>query len=108
MKGWDAKDWIQVAGVCIFSLFVLFAIISSASAAVAPEVVEDNRPFDHSDCQYPDRTTNPPDGCDNSDPCDPATVKGGSGECTTPEAPPSPVIPTSQNEVTEDFYTGKS
>lgn len=42
--------------------------------------------FDHSQCQYPDRTTNPPDGCDNSDPCDPASaVKGGSGDCV--EAP---------------------
>lgn len=37
--------------------------------------------FDHSNCQYPDRTTNPPDGCDNTDPCDPATTKGGSGDC---------------------------
>lgn len=40
--------------------------------------------FDHSQCQYPDRTTNPPNGCDNIDPCDPANVKGGSGECTEP------------------------
>lgn len=42
--------------------------------------------FDHSQCQYPDRTTNPADGCDNSDPCDPENTKGGSGDCeTTPE-----------------------
>src|SRR5688572_5154995 len=41
-----------------------------------------DKPFDHSLCQYPSRTTNPPDGCDNSDPCDPASAaKGGSGEC---------------------------
>lgn len=37
--------------------------------------------FDHSNCQYPYRTTNPVDGCDNSDPCDPANTKGGSGDC---------------------------
>ena len=37
--------------------------------------------FDHSQCQYPDRTTNPADGCDNTDPCDPAQTKGGSGDC---------------------------
>lgn len=40
-----------------------------------------DKPFDHNLCQYPTRTTNPVDGCDNSDPCDPANVKGGSGEC---------------------------
>lgn len=45
--------------------------------------------FDHSQCQYPDRTTNPPNGCDNSDPCDPSNVKGGSGDCV--EAPQEPV-----------------
>lgn len=45
--------------------------------------------FDHSQCQYPTRTTNPPDGCDNSDPCDPiSAAKGGSGECATPIAEP--------------------
>jgi hypothetical protein len=47
--------------------------------------------FDHSQCQYPDRTTNPPNACDNSDPCDPANVKGGSGECIAqPESQQKP------------------
>jgi len=41
----------------------------------------ESAPFDHSGCQYPDRTTNPANGCDNSDPCDPAQTKGGSGDC---------------------------
>lgn len=42
--------------------------------------------FDHSSCQYPDRTTNPSNGCDNSDPCDPLdAVKGGSGDCSIPQ-----------------------
>ncbi len=39
------------------------------------------QPYDHSNCQYPERSTNPPNGCDNSDPCDPSNVKGGSGDC---------------------------
>lgn len=51
--------------------------------------------FDHNNCQYPTRTTNPANGCDNSDPCDPAQTKGGSGDCidtsqgstATPEGP---------------------
>lgn len=38
--------------------------------------------FDHSQCQYPARTSNPPDGCDNSDPCDPSNTKGGDGSCS--------------------------
>lgn len=51
--------------------------------------------FDHSQCQYPDRTTNPVDGCDNSDPCDPANVKGGSGDCApTPVQEPTQTITT--------------
>ena len=37
--------------------------------------------FDHSQCQYPNRLSNPPDGCDNTDPCDPSNTKGGSGDC---------------------------
>jgi len=53
--------------------------------------------FDHTQCQYPDRTTNPVDGCDNSDPCDPANTKGGSGDCT-PTYTPSSVPPAVVNQ----------
>lgn len=50
---------------------------------------------DHSYCQYPDRTTNPPGGCDNTDPCDPANVKGGSGDCLVqPTSLETPVTST--------------
>lgn len=31
--------------------------------------------FDHSGCQYPDRWSNPADGCDNSDPAVPECIK---------------------------------
>lgn len=31
--------------------------------------------FDHSNCQYPDRWSNPADGCDNSDPAVPECIK---------------------------------
>lgn len=31
--------------------------------------------FDHSNCQYPDRWSNPTDGCDNSDPAVPECIK---------------------------------
>jgi len=31
--------------------------------------------FDHSNCQYPDRWSNPVDGCDNTDPAVPECIK---------------------------------
>lgn len=34
--------------------------------------------FDHSNCQYPDRWSNPADGCDNSDPAVPECIKASS------------------------------
>lgn len=33
------------------------------------------QPFDHSNCQYPERWSNPVDGCDNSDPAVPECIK---------------------------------
>lgn len=40
--------------------------------------------YDHSQCQYPQRVTNPADACDNSDPCDPiSAAKGQIGDCST-------------------------
>lgn len=36
--------------------------------------------FDHSNCQYPDRWSNPINGCDNSDPAVPECIKGMSSE----------------------------
>lgn len=35
----------------------------------------DTVPFDHTNCQYPDRWSNPVDGCDNSDPAVPECIK---------------------------------
>lgn len=37
--------------------------------------------FDHSVCQYPNRLSNPPDGCDNSDPANPECMKYGTETC---------------------------
>lgn len=34
-----------------------------------------DKPFSHQYCQYPDRWTNPVDGCDNSDPAVPECIK---------------------------------
>jgi hypothetical protein len=49
--------------------------------------------FSHENCQYPDRATNPPDGCDNSDPACPELIKGAT-TCPADEykdpTPPNP------------------
>lgn len=58
----------------------------------------DKPAFDHSLCQYPERTTNPPDGCDNTDPCDPANVKGGSGDCAPVTTTPTTPVTTNPNQ----------
>lgn len=64
-----------VVALAIF-IFACFMILPQSKI----DAVEGSQ---KSECQYPLRSTNPPDGCDNSDPCDPANaVKGGSGECT--------------------------
>lgn len=39
-----------------------------------------DKPFSHEHCQYPDRWTNPADGCDNSDPAVPECIKAFSTE----------------------------
>lgn len=61
--------------LAIIGLFIVF----TPKGNTAPSNVAET-------CQYPARSTNPPGGCDNSDPCDPLdAAKGGSGECK-PEA----------------------
>lgn len=57
-----------------------FLILTASMACLAFSVYKSSSAettFDHSQCQYPTRTTNPPDGCDNSDPACPAEIKGG-------------------------------
>lgn len=76
-------------------LLAFFAVGYVMGQQTPPLPVSAQEPFDHSQCQYPDRTTNPVDGCDNSDPCDPANVKGGSGDCApTPVQEPTQTITT--------------
>jgi hypothetical protein len=97
----DREDVLPVVIVAIVAAFLLFCCykliidepIFGKTAAAAES-------FDHSGCQYPYRTTNPPNGCDNSDPCDPTKTKGGSGDCddVTP-IPPIQSPPASSHEV---------
>lgn len=71
MARFDRHDVIPVvvAALIVAALLVwgYIALVPPASAAVPA--------FDHSNCQYPDRWSNPPDGCDNSDPAVPECIK---------------------------------
>lgn len=63
------------------AILALALLIVVAASAMPPETkpqpaqAQQAAPFDHSNCQYPDRTTNPVDGCDNSDPAVPECIK---------------------------------
>lgn len=74
----------------IFTIAVsLIAVVgwTLVSVNLASGAVADQTPtFDHFQCQYPLRTTNPVNGCDNSDPACPAEIKGGT--CTPPQQKP--------------------
>lgn len=74
------KAFIAVLSAAILAVGI--TTVLPAQSRPQPAAAQQAAPFDHSQCQYPDRTTNPADGCDNSDPCDPASAaKGGSGDC---------------------------
>lgn len=87
------------AGIAIIvGLLIGLVAAQLVNPTQKPANAQQTAPFDHSQCQYPYRTTNPPNGCDNSDPCDPAQTKGGSGDClpqpTTVE--PTPTVTPAQ------------
>lgn len=93
------KVWqLLVLGVAIIWLG---AMVWSIFASAAPDSTEQQKKpaFDHSQCQYPLRETNPPDGCDNSDPANPECMKGGADACATP-------IPTEQPDAVKPTCKG--
>lgn len=68
-------------------------------------------PFDHSNCQYPERWSNPVDGCDNSDPAVPECIKAAYSQASERDcidayvkqyqAPQQPVEPVTTTPATE-------
>lgn len=79
MARFDRADVIPVL-VAIFLIAIVITwtvLLSSNSGAISQS-------FDHSECQYPERLSNPVDGCDNSDPARPECMKFGTEECDLP------------------------
>lgn len=63
------------AGAFVWITIIL--ISPDRSAAQSALFPAQERPFDHSNCQYPFRKSNPVNGCDNSDPADPIKAAKG-------------------------------
>lgn len=58
----------------VFVIWVLFVIFGNVSVK---SQINNQQPAGDSNCQYPDRQTNPEAGCDNTDPACPETIKQG-------------------------------
>lgn len=75
MARWDREDVVpivvMVALAAAAAIALFFWLDGSTGVSAATE-----KSFDHSNCQYPERWSNPPDGCDNSDPAVPECIKG--------------------------------
>jgi hypothetical protein len=68
-----------LTGALVVQLVILGTLVLSP-AETRPQSASAAQPFDHSNCQYPDRWTNPPNSCDNSDPAVPECIKAFSTE----------------------------
>ena len=91
-------------------IIILCILIVALLVLVIPTIVQgvEKEPFDHSLCQYPPRPTNPPDGCDNSDPADPTEIykEEPKTPVIAPETPTAPIVEPVV-EPTEQSYVGK-
>jgi len=72
----DSKTKQLIVNVIVLVLLIIVAIlVLPVSLRLAPANATQAEIFDHSNCQYPDRWSNPADGCDNSDPAVPECIK---------------------------------
>lgn len=102
----DTRDYL--IGLTIYAVVLLGALyaasymMGSGAANAAIKEIGEKTDDGTIHCQYPYRTTNPPGGCDNSDPCDPTRAgKSGDGEClpTTTHKAPQISLPTGDDGV---------
>lgn len=63
-----------LAGALAVQIIILGTLLI-APAETRTQPASAAQPFDHSNCQYPDRWSNPANGCDNSDPAVPECIK---------------------------------
>lgn len=98
--------------VVVFGLAMTLAVgFAFMPVQTQPQRATATQTFDHSGCQYPERWTNPVDGCDNSDPAVPECIKSAwseesekscialiSGQITEVETPKTPTSNPSSGE----------
>jgi hypothetical protein len=80
MARFDRHDVIPA----VVAALIVAALLVWGYIALVPPAGAATETFDHSDCQYPNRKSNPPDGCDNSDPARPECMKIGIEDCDLP------------------------
>lgn len=68
-----------LAGLLVVQIIV-FGTLFLMPSETRTQSASATTPFSHANCQYPDRWTNPPNGCDNSDPAVPECIKAFSTE----------------------------
>jgi len=88
MARFDREDVIPAVVVTL----IVAALLVWGYIALIPPAGAATEVFDHSDCQYPSRASNPPNGCDNSDPARPECMKIGIEDCDLPYQDGSTVI----------------
>lgn len=81
----------------IFLIFlIIFALFVGYYLGRQENIARATTGFDHSQCQYPNRSSNPIDGCDNTDPARPECMKSGIEDCDLPTMEPIvPIVETS-------------
>lgn len=94
--------------LAIFGYFIFMPVqseIKEREAQSKPSKVSEF--FDHSQCQYPDRWTNPIDGCDNSDAAVPECIKAFSTEQGEKDCIAEFVKQNDPANIPNDVYEGK-
>ena len=89
----------------LFNLLLAIMWYSIGYYYGSQSVIKAETTFDHSQCQYPNRLSNPANGCDNTDPACPAEIKGGTCENYQPtEQELAPYVPeTTQQPATTEI-----
>lgn len=112
MARYDRHDVIPVVVMIVLAIAAAIIIAIWLDQSSHTTYAAAAEPFDHSDCQYPNRLSNPPDGCDNSDPARPECMKGGTEDCGLPYADgstpinPANVAPAASESVKSSTCTG--
>ncbi len=71
-KRQEMKELKLISGAVLATILIVgVAVALPPQARTQPA----SAAFDHTNCQYPDRWSNPADGCDNSDPAVPECIK---------------------------------